>query len=57
MAEQKVLNFMGWRRLASILSITLVVVSIGSLVAKGLNFGLDFTGGTQIEVAYSDAVV
>jgi len=57
MAEQKVLNFMGWRRLAAIVSLTLVVISIGSLVVKGLNFGLDFTGGTQIEVAYSDAVV
>lgn len=45
-------DFMGKRRLAAIFSIVLLVVSIGSLAVKQLSFGLDFTGGTLIEVSY-----
>ncbi len=45
-------DFMGKRRLAAIFSIVLLVVSIGSLAFKQLSFGLDFTGGTLIEVSY-----
>jgi preprotein translocase subunit SecF len=50
------IDFMGKRKLAIIFSITLIVVSIGALIARGLNFGLDFTGGTLIEVAYEQPV-
>lgn len=46
-------DFMGKRKIAAALSIFLVIASIGSLVAKQLAFGLDFTGGTLIEVSYS----
>lgn len=45
-------DFMGKRKLAAILSIVLVVASIASLAIKQLSFGLDFTGGTLIEVSY-----
>ena len=45
-------DFMGKRAIAAIFSVVLLVVSIGSLVTQGLNFGLDFTGGTQVEVGY-----
>ncbi len=45
-------DFMGKRTIAAIFSVLLLVVSIGSLVTQGLNFGLDFTGGTQVEVGY-----
>lgn len=55
MAEQKVINFMGQRKLAALLSIVLLVGSIVSLTINGLQFGLDFTGGTQIEVGYERA--
>ena len=52
MSEIKDLNFMGVRKIAAALSITLILISIGSLIFQGLKLGLDFTGGTLIEVAY-----
>ncbi len=45
-------DFLGKRRLASIVSVVLILASLGALLTKGLNFGIDFTGGTLIEVAY-----
>lgn len=50
------IDFMGKRRFAMILSAIVLAVSIGALVTKGLNFGVDFTGGTLIEVGYPEAV-
>ncbi len=52
----KVINFMGQRKLAAIFSLVLLAVSIGSLATKQLNWGLDFTGGTLVEVHYSESV-
>jgi len=49
------IDFMSKRNIALIFSTVLILVSIGSLVKNGLNFGLDFTGGTLIEVGYSSA--
>jgi len=46
------IDFMGKRNIALILSSSLIVLSIISLATRGLNFGLDFTGGTLIEVSY-----
>jgi len=46
------IDFMRQRKWAAVFSITLFVFSIGSLVINGLNLGLDFTGGTQIQVHY-----
>ncbi|WP_115717717.1 protein translocase subunit SecF [Gallaecimonas mangrovi] len=46
-------NFMKLRLPAAILSLILVGSSIGILVFKGLNWGLDFTGGTLIEVNFA----
>ena len=48
--NDKIINFMGLKKIAMILSIVLVVGSIFSLATKQLSFGLDFTGGTQIEL-------
>ncbi len=50
----KIIDFMGKRMIAAVVSILLVVGSLGTLAVKGLNFGLDFTGGTAIEVGYSN---
>jgi len=50
------IDFMGGRKIAITISILMVLFSIGALVTKGLSFGLDFTGGTLIEVGYSKAV-
>lgn len=48
----KLIDFMGQRRIAYAVSILLTVFAVGSLAIKHLNLGLDFTGGTQIEVRY-----
>ena len=55
--EDKVYNFMGYAKPALGLSIILIVISLGSLVFRGLSFGLDFTGGTLIEVEYTQPPV
>lgn len=52
----KKIDFMALRRPAMILSAVLLLVSIGSLVTKQLNLGIDFTGGSVIEVGYENAV-
>ena len=50
--SSNVINYMKWRKLAAFVSLCLLVGSIASLATKGLVLGLDFTGGTQIEVGY-----
>ena len=47
--------FMSYRRFATIGSLALLIMSIGSLSFKGLNLGLDFSCGTLIEVSYEEA--
>jgi len=49
-------DFLSHRRRAWIVSGALIVVAIVSLVVRGLSFGIDFTGGTLVEVAYSETV-
>jgi preprotein translocase subunit SecF len=46
------IDFMGKRKLAALFSILLLLLAIASLSIKGLNLGLDFTGGTLVEVEY-----
>jgi preprotein translocase subunit SecF len=49
-------NFLGKRRLAGLISLALIVLGVSSLLIRGLNFGIDFTGGTLVEVSYKDSV-
>mgnify|MGYP005675193817 FL=1 len=48
----KIYNFMGIRRYAVVFSALLLAISSWSLISQGLVLGLDFSGGTQIEVGY-----
>ncbi len=55
MSTSKIYNFMGLRKLATALSALLLVISIASLAINGLKFGLDFTGGSLVEIGYEKA--
>lgn len=48
-------DFMGIRKVAATVSIVLLLISVVSLGTRGLSLGLDFTGGTLVEVEYSEA--
>ncbi len=49
------LDFLGKRKFTMILSAILLIVSIASLAINGLKLGIDFTGGTLVEVGYPQA--
>ncbi len=49
------INFLGKRKLAMIFSSVLMIVSIATLAVNGLKLGIDFTGGTLVEVGYKQA--
>ncbi len=48
-------DFMGKKRIAFALSMLLLAISVGSIFTKGLNFGIDFTGGVLVQVSYPNA--
>ena len=50
------IDFMRRRKIAGVFSIALVLASVALLLVRGLNFGVDFTGGVLVEVGYPKAV-
>ena len=46
-------NFIGKRLMAFCISAFIIMGSVGLLVTQGLNFGIDFTGGTLVEIRTS----
>ena len=48
-------DFMSYRKAALVLSLTLIAISISALFVRGLNFGLDFTGGTAVVVEFENS--
>lgn len=53
--QKQAFDFMGFRKLASAISIVLLIASVALLGIRGLNFGMDFTGGTSVELEYAKA--
>ncbi len=52
---KKTVNFLSVRRITTTLSIVLMIFSLVSIISKGLNPGIDFTGGFQVEVSYEQS--
>ena len=52
---RKQIDFIGNRKIAMTFSGILMVISVISLAVQGLRMGIDFTGGTIIEVGYDQA--
>ena len=50
------IDFLSKRRIAFFLSSLLIIISIASLATQGLKKGIDFTGGTLIEMGFSEPV-
>ena len=54
--EEKIIRFMRFRKPMAIISLLVVLAGVVSIFTKGLNLGLDFTGGTSVELAYAKPV-
>ena len=56
LAKTTKIDFISKRKIALVLSLILLITSVYSLATRSLNFGIDFTGGTKIELFYPQEV-
>ncbi|MBT4964133.1 MAG: protein translocase subunit SecF [Francisellaceae bacterium] len=54
--EQSNINFMGMRKITGSISLLLCLISIAIIAIKGMAFGLEFTGGTQVELRFENPI-
>lgn len=54
--KQSTINFIGLRYIAAVLSVLMILASIFSFTTTGLNYGIDFSGGTKLEMTYENDV-
>src|SRR6185369_13970681 len=50
------IDFLGWRKISLTISLVLIIIALGAIFTRGLNYGLDFTGGVLVEAEYKDPV-
>ncbi|MDQ2972341.1 MAG: protein translocase subunit SecF, partial [Pseudomonadota bacterium] len=50
------INFLRWRNVSVTISVLLMIASIFAITVRGLNYGLDFTGGVLVEVNYQQPI-
>ncbi|GIT09504.1 MAG: hypothetical protein CM1200mP30_31340 [Pseudomonadota bacterium] len=52
--EGQFINFLVFRRIAAIISVVFILAGIGSVVVhKGLKYGIDFRGGTNVQIQFT----
>lgn len=54
--KETAINFMGLKRVTTFFSLALVLLSLFAIYYKGINFGMEFTGGTQIELRFKQVI-